>query len=70
MYGLTQAVGPVQPSPPHCPHSCAKLVEEAVVDVLVDDVVILIVDVVVLVADVVVEDNEVELPESTKVTTE
>jgi hypothetical protein len=34
-YGLTQAVGPVQPIPPHCPHSTCLPVEVGLADVLV-----------------------------------
>jgi hypothetical protein len=34
-YGLTQAVGPVQPIPPHCPHSTCVPVEVGLADVLV-----------------------------------
>lgn len=51
-YGLAQAVGPVHPSPPHCPHSCASPEDEVPVEVVV--VVVIKVVVVVLVVEVIV----------------
>jgi hypothetical protein len=58
-YGLTQAVGPVQPIPPHCPHSTCVPVEVGLADVLV---LVVVVERVVLVLETVdVLDLEVEV---------